>query len=276
MTARKRVTSAKAKSKKQGNNNVVGKAPARFLPGDSGAGRQASPVNTGRKQERSPTKPAAVNTAKEQQEAVPQVASSKPPAVVDRSPPARIKTVREPGRAPGHLLIERAASETMEETDARMISSPAVASSVLIRVMASKGMTSTATDATMLHDVIAHKIAQVNAGDLTEVEGMLMAGACTMQAVSSEFIRRASLCLDNPNAAEIYMRVGLKAAGQMRANLEAVAEIKNPRPVFAKQTNIANGSQQVNNATGPQQVNNEALDRARESENLANKLLETA
>jgi hypothetical protein len=30
----------------------------------------------------------------------------------------------------------------------------------------------------------------------------------------------------------------------------------NPRPVFAKQTNIANGPQQVNSTTGPQQVNN--------------------
>jgi hypothetical protein len=40
----------------------------------------------------------------------------------------------------------------------------------------------------------------------------------------------------------------LKAQAQCRSALEALAEIKNPRPVsFVKQANIANGPQQVNN-----------------------------
>jgi hypothetical protein len=48
-----------------------------------------------------------------------------------------------------------------------------------------------------------------------------------------------------------------------------LAEIKNPRPVaFVKQANFAQGPQQVNNSVEP------AVPRARENENLQNKLLE--
>ena len=54
------------------------------------------------------------------------------------------------------------------------------------------------------------------------------------------------------NAADTYMRLALKAQAQCRSTLEALAEIKNPRPVsFVKQANIANGPQQVNNGVKP-------------------------
>jgi len=52
--------------------------------------------------------------------------------------------------------------------------------------------------------------------------------------------------------------MAFKAQSQVRTTIDSLAEIKNPRPVFAKQTNIANGPQQVNSTTGPQQVNNGA------------------
>jgi len=72
------------------------------------------------------------------------------------------------------------------------------------------------------------------------------------------------------NAAEIYMRLALKAQSQCRATLETLAAIKNPTPVtFVKQANVAHGPQQVNN--GPP---SEPPSRARESENPPNELLE--
>ena len=193
------------------------------------------------------------------------------PRKTNFAPPAPLKTVREPGRKPNQLTVERAGEETPEESDARMLGSAAVASSFITRVFGT-GMSPTTTDAVTAHDVVAAKIAAVQSGDTSDLEAMLVGSACALQTVATEFMRRASLCLNNPAAAEIYMRIGLRAVGQMRANCEAVAEIKNPRPVFAKQTNIANGSQQVNNASGPQQVNNGP--RAREIETPTNKLLE--
>ncbi len=73
------------------------------------------------------------------------------------------------------------------------------------------------------------------------------------------------------NAAEIYMRLALKAQSQCRATLETLAAIKNPAPVtFVKQANVAHGPQQVNN--GPQPP--AEASRARETENQRSKLLE--
>lgn len=206
-------------------------------------------------------------------EPVPRVPTSTAISVkIQSDAPAPLKTNRQIGRDPRHLVVERAGEETEEETDARMIASPAVASSFITRAF-SAWQSATVSDAVMAHDVVAAKIAAVQSGDMREIEAMLVGNACALQTVATEFMRRASLCLDNPTASETYMRVALRAAGQMRANCEAVAEIKNPRPVFAKQTNIANGSQQVNNTTGPQQVNN--TPRAEENKTPANKLLET-
>ncbi len=48
-------------------------------------------------------------------------------------------------------------------------------------------------------------------------------------------------------AAETYMRLALKAQAQCRATLEALATIKSPPVVYARQANIAAGPQQVNN-----------------------------
>jgi len=46
---------------------------------------------------------------------------------------------------------------------------------------------------------------------------------------------------------ESFLKLALRAQSQARATLEALAAIKNPPMVFAKQANIAHGHQQVNN-----------------------------
>jgi hypothetical protein len=71
------------------------------------------------------------------------------------------------------------------------------------------------------------------------------------------------------------MRLALRAQAQCRSTIETLAEMKNLRPVFAKNFNLANGNQQVNSSEGPQQVNNvPATPRAGNSETPSNKLLE--
>ena len=236
---------------------TASKSPSRGAPVTTGRKQVRRPGdNTPRKQGRTKTAttvpeqlPAAVNTAGKQQ-AVPAVAAT--------GKPAPIKTVRQPGRNPNELIVERDGVETMEETDARTAMDPAMAHSFLVRAFASQGMFKGHTlDATMAHDVIAAKIEAVSGGDLKDIEAPLVATIYSLQAMGTEYTRRASLCLNSPEVSEIYMRLGLRCFSQMRAHAEAVAEIKNPRPVFAKQTNIANGPQQVNNAQ-QQQVNNGA------------------
>ena len=48
-------------------------------------------------------------------------------------------------------------------------------------------------------------------------------------------------------ASERYMRLALKAQAQCRATIEALAAMKNPPVIIARQANISNGPQQVNN-----------------------------
>lgn len=100
-----------------------------------------------------------------------------------------------------------------------------------------------------LTDRISKRVQQVWDGDLQNAEAMLYGQAVTLQTMFTALARRAARADQLPqfNAA---MSMALKAQAQCRATIEALAEIKNPRPVsFVKQANISNGPQQVNNGT---------------------------
>lgn len=103
-----------------------------------------------------------------------------------------------------------------------------------------------------LVEVMRDSVSAAKAGDLGEYEGMLGAQAHALNAIFLEMTRRAALNMSQYlPATETYMRLALKAQSQARTTIEALAEIKNPRPVaFVHQANIANGPQQVNNGEG--------------------------
>jgi hypothetical protein len=88
-------------------------------------------------------------------------------------------------------------------------------------------------------------------GDLSALEQMLVTQAGTLDAMFNALSRRAAVNVgEYVSAADIYLRLALKAQAQCRATVEALAEIRSPRQVaFVKQANIANGPQQVNNGT---------------------------
>lgn len=93
---------------------------------------------------------------------------------------------------------------------------------------------------------------EIHGGDLRAAETMLTAQAIALDSVFSELARRAALNIgEHLGATETYMKLALKAQGQCRATLVALAEIKNPPVLFARQLNVANGPQQVNNGSAP-------------------------
>lgn len=104
----------------------------------------------------------------------------------------------------------------------------------------------------------------VNRGDLAAAERMLSGQAVALNAIFGEMARRAHLNIGaHLGATESYMRLALKAQSQSRATVEALAAIKNPPVVFARQANINNGGQQqVNNGVAQGAV--ECSARARE------------
>ena len=103
-------------------------------------------------------------------------------------------------------------------------------------------------------------------------EAMLYGQAVALQTIFTSLSRRAALNAgEYINATELYLRLALKAQAQCRATIEALHEMKNPRPVsFVQQANIAHGAQQVNNGTAPDTTRAGA--HARENETAPNGL----
>ena len=115
---------------------------------------------------------------------------------------------------------------------------------------------------------------KVQAGDLRQLEAMLFGQAQVLQTVFTNLSRRASSA-EYLKQFSVYMGLALRAQAQCRASLEALAEIKNPRPVaFVKQANISGGHQQVNNGVSGENGTVRAGAPAEENPSLQNELLE--
>ena len=89
---------------------------------------------------------------------------------------------------------------------------------------------------------------KLRAKDMSQVEDMLVHQAIALQAM---FVRLSERGLQSTSTHQfdIYLRYALRAQSQCRTTLEALAEIKNPPVVFARQANVAMGPQQINNGT---------------------------
>lgn len=98
-----------------------------------------------------------------------------------------------------------------------------------------------------LAKTLASQIDDVNNGSMKRPEAMLLAQAHTLDELFNNLARRARN-QDQLKHYESFLRLALKAQGQCRATLEALATIKNPPVIYAKQANISNGHQQINNS----------------------------
>jgi hypothetical protein len=105
-----------------------------------------------------------------------------------------------------------------------------------------------------LVDDLRERIKKVQGGDMQPVEAMLFGQAMTLETIFTSLARKAQ-AQEYLKQFQVNLTLALKAQGQCRATLEALAEIKNPRPVaFVKQANISGGHQQVNNGLPTQQA----------------------
>jgi hypothetical protein len=120
-------------------------------------------------------------------------------------------------------------------------------------------------------DVLGEQIQRANSyNDLSRAEGMLITQAHTLDALFNTLARKSVANMgEYLPAAEIFMRLALKAQSQCRATLETLAEIKNPPVAFVRQQNIGENVQ-VNNTD----TVNVPRTHARENKNPPNELLE--
>ena len=115
----------------------------------------------------------------------------------------------------------------------------------------------------------------VQDGDMLPIEGMLYRQAKTLETIFTSLARRAA-SNDGLKQFQVNLTLALKAQAQCRATLEALAEVKNPRPYqFVKQANISNGPQQINNAYVGAPSHSGIQSGAENIQSEQNKLLET-
>lgn len=105
----------------------------------------------------------------------------------------------------------------------------------------------------------------VHRGDLRQAEAMLMNQAVGLQTLFTHLTERGLSQSQMPNL-EAFMRLALRAQSQCRTTLEALAAIKNPPVIFAKQVNQTTGPQQINNGSTHSQAQQNENDTPRLSE----------
>ena len=99
----------------------------------------------------------------------------------------------------------------------------------------------------LVNDLGKETVKVVQDGNMRPIEAMLYQQAKTLETMFTSLARRAANN-DGLKQFQVNLTLALKAQAQCRSTLEALAEIKNPRPVqFVKQANMTTGPQQINN-----------------------------
>lgn len=102
-------------------------------------------------------------------------------------------------------------------------------------------------DAIAVLESLKRMAAEVGDGRLDALEQMLLHQAVALQSMFMDLALRAKGQQDLP-ALQALTQLALKAQSGSRATLQTLAELKQPRPLVVRQTNVAQ-TQQVNNGS---------------------------
>jgi hypothetical protein len=148
---------------------------------------------------------------------------------------------------PRVLQLVQAPDETMAQTVGRIAPDPAINAG---SVMQSYGnYLGSEVNLMSMIGAIQCTTQRVKAGDLSDLEAMLVSQATALQTIFTNLARRAQDQQYQRNL-EAFLGLALKAQAQSRSTITALVDLKFPRQVaFVKQANISNGPQQVNNGS---------------------------
>ncbi len=153
-------------------------------------------------------------------------------------------------RDPATLQIAQTPTETPEQAKARAALRPSVNAVTVIEAYQGNIMGKD-VDLGELIDGLNATTKEVNAGDLSRLEAMLVSQATALQTMFTSLARRA-MSQEYLKHTDLYLSLALKAQAQSRATITAVVDLKYPRQAtFIKQANVAHGPQQVNNGAKP-------------------------
>jgi hypothetical protein len=159
-----------------------------------------------------------------------------------------------------HLELQRDETKTPRRQMTEGMLNPAISNAEACMRFMQPGWTGAGLTEAM--EVLSERTKAVNAGDMRDMEGTLVAQTAALNSIFIELTRRAHLNIgQNLDVTDRYLRLAFKAQSQCRATVESLALIKNPR-VYAKQANINNGGQQQVNNGVPADVERSARARA--------------
>jgi hypothetical protein len=143
--------------------------------------------------------------------------------------------------------IEKREGETLGQTRARASLDPlarhaTLASAFAKQMFAKDHRPSLADNAAVLGD----ELAKAANGDLNLASRILASQAVSLDAMFTEMARRSINNMgEYLNAAELYMRLALKAQSASRATLEALAKLHQPREQTVRHVHVNDGGQAI-------------------------------
>jgi hypothetical protein len=155
-----------------------------------------------------------------------------------------------PKHDPKVLPLTRTPTETPEQARARSALLPSINAVLAIDAFKSNLMGDDVDMGTLVES-LRSTIKEVQGGDLSRLEAMLLSQATTLQTMFTSVARRAAH-QEQLKHYSVFMGLALKAQAQSRATISALVDLKYPRQAtFIKQANVAHGPQQVNNGPAP-------------------------
>lgn len=178
-----------------------------------------------------------------------------------------------PTRDPQTLPIEGKQGNTMPVTKARAATKASINAVMVVNAFQGNIMGKD-VDLGELVTEMQTKFKEVNDGDLSTLEAMLVGQATALQTMFTSLTMKATNQEYLKNY-QSFMVLALKAQAQSRATISALVDLKYPKQAatFVKQANIAHGHQQVNNGANSEH-SAQAHTGAGSFQNAPNKLLE--
>lgn len=151
------------------------------------------------------------------------------------------------------LAVDPDNRDNTARSAARLASVSTVAATRVIAAAEGKAGVGEILDIPALIALMREQATAVQGGNLAEAEAMLINQATALQGLFVRLIEKG-MAQEQLLQYEAHMRLALRAQSQCRATIEALAGIKNPPIVYARQANVTTGPQQINNGTPPTQA----------------------
>ena len=174
--------------------------------------------------------------------------------MAEKKSAAKPATTKKPGkqvappRDPQTLTLDGKQDEALPQTKARAATKASINAVMVVNAFQGNIMGKD-VDIGELVTTMQTTFKEVNDGDLSTMEAMLVGQATALQTMFTSLATRAA-SQEYLKQYGVYMTLALKAQAQSRATISALVDLKYPKQAatFVKQANMTTGPQQVNNA----------------------------